>query len=58
MNNAWIGNQENDLGTIEAGKLADLVIISDNIFEIDPADIKDTKVLMTIINGDIKYRAD
>lgn len=57
-NNAWIGNQENDLGTIEAGKLADLVIISDNIFEIDPADIKDTKVLMTIINGDIKYRAD
>tara|TARA_R110002096_G_scaffold426421_1_gene636219 strand:- start:111389 stop:113074 length:1686 start_codon:yes stop_codon:yes gene_type:complete len=55
INNAWAGNQENDAGTIEAGKLADLVVVSDNIFEIDPNDIIKTKVLMTIIGGDLKY---
>lgn len=55
INNAWAGNQEADAGTIEAGKLADLVVVSDNIFEIDPNDIINTKVLMTIIGGDLKY---
>ena len=44
---------KNDLGTIEAGKLADLVILSDNIFEIVPEKIIDTKVIMTIVGVDI-----
>ncbi len=55
INNAWAGFQENDLGTIEAGKLADLVVISDNIFEIAPENIKDTKVLMTMVGGQVMY---
>lgn len=58
INNAWIGSQEDVLGTIEPGKLADLVIVSDNIFEIEPAKIKDTRVLMTMIDGKIMYRAN
>lgn len=58
INNAWIGNQEDVLGTIEAGKLADLVMISDNIFKIDPAMIKDTRVLMTIIDGKVAYQTN
>ncbi len=56
INNAWAGFQENDLGTIEVGKLADLVIISDNVFEIAPEKIMDTKVLMTIIGGKVQYQ--
>jgi len=55
INNAYAGFQENDLGTIEPGKLADMVVISDNIFDIDPAEIINTKVLLTIVGGDIKY---
>lgn len=55
-NNAWAGNQENDLGTIEVGKLADLVILSDNIFEIAPEKIIDSKVMMTIIGGKVQYK--
>lgn len=58
INNAWIGNQEDLLGTIETGKLADLVMISDNIFEIEPEMIKDTRVLMTIIDGKVAYQAN
>lgn len=55
INNAWAGNQEDILGTIEVGKLADLVVISDNIFEINPEMIKDTHVVMTIIDGKVVY---
>lgn len=58
INNAWAGNQEDILGTIEPGKLADLVVISDNIFEIAPEDIRNTHVLMTIIDGEVVYRTN
>jgi predicted amidohydrolase YtcJ len=43
------------LGTIERGKLADLVVIDRNIFEVPITTVHDTKVKMTIINGDIVY---
>ena len=38
-------------GTIEPGKLADLVVLSDDIFAIDPAKIADTKVYLTVFDG-------
>jgi len=40
-------------GTITAGKLADLVIIDSDIFQIDPAEIEKAQVVMTIIDGQI-----
>jgi predicted amidohydrolase YtcJ len=43
------------LGTIERGKLADLVVIDRNIFEVPITTVHDTKVEMTIINGEIVY---
>ena len=42
-------------GTIERGKLADLVVIDRNIFEVPITTVHDTKVHMTIINGEIVY---
>ncbi|HVE57984.1 MAG TPA: amidohydrolase [Pyrinomonadaceae bacterium] len=50
--------QENEKGTIAVGKLADLVILSDDIFTIDPNKIRETKVLKTIMNGNIVYQAN
>jgi predicted amidohydrolase YtcJ len=47
--------QENVKGTIEVGKLADLVIVSDDIFKIDPVKIRDVKVLTTIMDGKVVY---
>ncbi|MDG1438317.1 MAG: amidohydrolase, partial [Emcibacteraceae bacterium] len=58
INGAYGGKQEDKLGSIEAGKLADIIVLSDNIFEIDPAEIKDTRVEMTIIGGEILYKAE
>ena len=47
--------QENVKGTIEIGKLADFVIISDDIFTMDPVKIGTAKVLTTIVDGKVVY---
>jgi predicted amidohydrolase YtcJ len=49
--------QENEKGTITAGKLADLVILARDIFKIDPKEIENVKVVMTIMDGRIVYEA-
>lgn len=47
--------QENVKGTLEPGKLADFVVISDDIFTIDPVKIRDAKVLLTVVDGKIVF---
>jgi predicted amidohydrolase YtcJ len=54
---AYAGRREKTEGSIEPGKLADLVIVSQDIFEIDPHTIARTKVLKTIVGGRVVYRA-
>ena len=48
---AWVNHMERETGTIEVGKLADLIVLDQNIFEIDPTKISDTKVLLTLFAG-------
>ena len=55
---AYAGHREKTEGSIEPGKAADLIIVSKNIFEIDPHRIGDTKVTTTIVGGKIVYEAD
>jgi predicted amidohydrolase YtcJ len=47
--------QEGVKGTLEVGKYADFVILSDDIFSIDPVKIRDAHVVMTVVNGKIVY---
>ncbi len=47
--------QENVKGTISIGKLADFVILSDDIFTINPNDIRNTQVLTTVVDGKIIF---
>ena len=47
--------QENVKGTITVGKLADIIILSDDIFSISPEEIPKTKVLTTIVDGKVVY---
>ncbi len=54
-NNAFAGFQENKLGIIKKGMLADFVVLSENLFEISPEKIKDVKVVRTIVNGKQVY---
>jgi predicted amidohydrolase YtcJ len=48
--------QEADKGTIVRGKLADMVILSADVFSIAPATIKDVKVLTTIVGGRVVHQ--
>ncbi|MBS1794673.1 MAG: amidohydrolase [Acidobacteria bacterium] len=49
---------ENEKGVIAPGRFADLVILSDDIFSIPPARIRQTRVLATIVGGRVVYSAD
>lgn len=51
IDSAWNQFDEKNRGSIEPGKLADFVVLSDDIFSIDPLRIKDIKILNTIIGG-------
>jgi predicted amidohydrolase YtcJ len=55
VGSAYAEFQEGAKGSISAGKLADLVILSRDIFKIDPIDIENTRVLMTILDGRVIY---
>lgn len=47
--------QDTVKGTLEVGRFADMVMLSDDIFAIDPVRIKDAKVQMTIVDGKVVY---
>ncbi len=49
--------QEDVLGSIEPGKLADFTVLDRDLLKIKPQDILETKVLYTIVAGKIRYRA-
>ena len=55
---AYAAFEEKLRGTIEAGKLADLTILSADIMKIPPAEILKTRCVMTVINGEIVFAAD
>jgi hypothetical protein len=55
---AFAGRREKTEGSLEKGKLADLIIVSQNIFEIDPHKISETKVRTTIVGGQVVYQSD
>ena len=55
---AYAGRREKTEGSIEPGKLADLIVVSQNIFEVDPHRIAQTKVVKTIVGGKVVYQMD
>ena len=54
-NAAYQSYEEKIKGSIEVGKLADLIILSDDILAIDPMDIHSLKVDLTMIDGVVEY---
>lgn len=49
--------QDHIKGTLEPGKVADFIILSDDLFTVDPVRIRDVKVVMTVVDGRVVYQA-
>lgn len=49
--------QEKEKGTLTVGKLADFVILSDDIFKIDSVKVKEAKVVTTVVDGRVVFEA-
>lgn len=55
VNSAYINFDEPIKGTLETGKLADMVVMGDDLLTIDPNRIKDARIDMTIVGGKVLY---
>jgi len=58
MGSAYAGFQENEMGSIEKGKLANMVVWSRDLYTIPPAEIRDVKAELTLLKGKIVYKSN
>lgn len=57
INAAYLMRQENETGSLEVGKAADLIVIDRNLFEIKTSEISQTKVLLTMLEGETVWKS-
>jgi predicted amidohydrolase YtcJ len=55
INAAYVNHIDDITGSIEVGKLADLIVLDRNLFELDQSDISDTGVLLTLLEGEAVF---
>ena len=58
LNAAFAGHREKTEGSLEPGKLADMIVVSQDVFKVDPLKIGETRVLLTMVGGHVVYRSD
>jgi predicted amidohydrolase YtcJ len=56
-NGAYLSKDEKILGSIEPGKLADIIVIDRDILEVPHEELKKIEVLTTMVNGKIVYKS-
>lgn len=54
---AFAGHREKTEGSIEPGKVADLIVVSQDVFNIEPSEIGKTEVLLTMVGGKVVYES-
>ena len=54
---AFAGHREKTEGSLEPGKLADLIVLSQDLFKIKPSQVSNTEVLLTVVGGKAVYHA-
>jgi len=55
INSAYVNFIDDETGSIEEGKLADLIVLDNNLFELAPNEISDAQVLLTLLEGNPVY---
>jgi predicted amidohydrolase YtcJ len=56
INNAWLMMEEQDKGSLEPGKLADLVVLNENPLTCPAPRLRDAQVMLTMVGGKIVYQ--
>jgi predicted amidohydrolase YtcJ len=56
LGNAFAAFEEEDKGSLEVGKLADLVVLSKDLEKCADAEVLDAEILMTIVGGEVKFQ--
>lgn len=56
INGAWLSRSDSKTGSIEVDKAADLIVLEQNLFEVDPMEIHKVSVLLTLLDGELVYR--
>lgn len=54
---AFAGHRERTEGSLEPGKLADMIVLSQDLFQIEPTEIGKTEVLLTMVGGKVVYQS-
>ena len=54
---AYAGRRDKTEGSIEPGKVADLIVLSQDLFKIEPNQIANTEVLLTMVGGKVVYQS-
>ena len=58
INSSYALHQDDATGSLEVGKLADLIVLDRNLFDIPAEDIANVNVVLTVVGGRVVYRAD
>ena len=58
INAAYQLHMEDEIGSLEVGKLADMVVLDQNLFEVDAYRIHETEVVLTMMDGGVVYQAE
>ena len=55
---AYVSKDEDSIGSLEVGKRANFIVVSDDVFEVPEDTIKNFKVLNTYIDGECEFNID
>ncbi len=58
LDSAYVLDLEKQIGSLEVGKFADIVVLEKDLYKIPPANISTTKVKLTMMNGNMTYGAE
>lgn len=56
LNAAWVAREDEFDGSLEVGKLADLIVLDRNLFKIPPSSVHKARVLLTLLDGEPTYK--
>ncbi|MDD2568516.1 MAG: amidohydrolase [Clostridia bacterium] len=56
LGSAYMAHRDHELGSLEAGKLADIIAVDRNLFTLEPRAIMDAEVVLTMVDGKIVYQ--